>query len=200
MIDNNQLKTLKDLQAFMEGHFILSSGLHSPFYIQCAKIFEQPWKVDHIIDPLVEKIKLKELDIDKIVSPAFGGIFFGYEIARRLQLTNYFAERVEGEFQLRRSFAVNPGEKILVTEDVVTTGKSAMEVVELLRSRGARPVAVVCIANRSGKSTIGDNLPIIEYCNIPLETYSEDHLPQWLAERPAIKPGSRNQPLKKKVA
>ena len=130
---NESLKILKETNALLEGHFILSSGLHSAKYVQCAKLLSNPTKSISICSSLVEKINKNYKKIDLILSPAIGGIVVGYEIGRQMKIRTIFAERENGELILRRGFNITPNSNVLVVEDVITTGKSALECVELLK-------------------------------------------------------------------
>ena len=185
------LKILKETNALLEGHFILSSGLHSPKYVQCAKLMSNPAKAKEICISLSEKI-LKEIkDIDIILSPAMGGIIIGYEIGRLLKKETIFSERVNGKFKLRRDFLIKKNQKVLIIEDVITTGKSSLECAELVKENNAILAGFACIIDRSnGKSLIDKK--IISQVEINIPTYSKDNLPKNLLNIKAVKPGSRN--------
>ncbi len=185
------LKILKETNALLEGHFILSSGLHSPQYVQCAQLLSKPYKAREICISLSEKIK-KEFDqIDLILSPAMGGIIIGYEIGRILRKETIFSERVKGEFNLRRDFKIKKNQKILIVEDVITTGKSSLECSKLVDNFEAEVVGYACIIDRSnGKSAIRKKIVSQVKLNIP--TYTKENLPDNLLSIKAIKPGSRN--------
>ena len=149
------LKILKETNALLEGHFILSSGLHSDQYVQCAKLLSHPKKAELICSSLCDKIKKKFNNINIILSPAIGGIVVGYEVGRQLGIETIFAERINGEFNLRRGFEIIKGQKILVVEDVITTGKSSLECSALARDVNAEIIGYACIIDRSnGKSEI----------------------------------------------
>ena len=185
------LKILKDTKALIEGHFILSSGLHSPKYVQCAKLLSKPIKASKICESLAEKIKLSFKEFDLILSPAMGGIIIGYEIGRILNKETIFSERVNGEFKLRRDFFIKKGSKVLVIEDVITTGKSSLECSKLISLAGANIVGYACIIDRSrGDSAI--NKKIISQIELDIPTYTKDNLPKDLSIIEAVKPGSRN--------
>ena len=185
------LKILKETDALVEGHFILSSGLHSPKYIQCAKLMSKPAKAIKLCMSLAEKIKNEYKDFDLILSPAMGGIVIGYEIGRLLEKETIFAERVNGKFNLRRDFKIQQDQKILIVEDVITTGKSSLECSNLVEDFKGIIVGYACIIDRSGgKSLIKGKIVSQLELNIP--TYSEDNLPDGLSSIKAIKPGSRN--------
>ena len=185
------LKILKETNALLEGHFILSSGLHSPRYIQCAQLLSEPTKAKKICESLAEKIKLELGHIDMVISPAMGGIIIGYEIGRILKIKTIFAERVKNEFVLRRNFSIKKNTKAVIVEDVITTGKSSLECKKLALSYGANIVGFACIIDRSnGKSNIKDK--IISQISLSIPTYTKDKLPSNLLKIQATKPGSRN--------
>jgi len=177
--------------ALLEGHFILTSGLRSPYYMQCARVLMDPARATRLVARLVPH--LEDLGADLVVSPALGGIVFGYEVARQLGLPSLFVERVEGRFALRRGFAIEPGQRVLVAEDVVTTGLSTRECAECCRAQGAGVVAACCLVDRSGsRADIG--VPLVALATLDIPTYPADALPPELAAIPAVKPGSRGLP------
>jgi orotate phosphoribosyltransferase len=185
------LKILRETKALLEGHFILSSGLHSPKYVQCAQLMSKPEKATKICVSLGEKIKKEFTDFDLILSPAMGGVIIGYEIGRILKKETIFSERVNGEFQLRRDFKINKDAKVLIMEDVITTGKSSLECSKLVTSINATVVGYACIIDRSnGKSLIKDKIVSQIELNIP--TFKENNLPEELSKIKPAKPGSRN--------
>ena len=185
------LKILKETDALIEGHFVLSSGLHSPKYVQCAKLMSRPNKALKICESLASKIKNEFDDFDLILSPAMGGIIIGYELGKILNKQTIFSERVNGEFKLRRDFKINKGEKVLIVEDVITTGKSSIECSKLVIENNANIVGYSCIIDRSnGKSEI--NSKIVSQVELNIPTYSKDNLPKELLSIEAVKPGSRN--------
>ena len=185
------LKILKETDALLEGHFILSSGLRSEKYVQCAKLLSKPKKAKEICLSLTEKIKEKFKNIDLILSPAIGGIVIGYEIGRILGLETIFAERVNGNFQLRRGFEIKQGQKVLIVEDVITTGKSSLECSNLVSKSGGEIVGYACLIDRSnGKSKIKKQ--IVSQVEIDIPTYKAEDIPDHLKDKKAIKPGSRN--------
>ena len=185
------LKILKETNALIEGHFILSSGLHSPKYIQCAQLMSKPNQAIKICESLASKIKNEFNDFDLILSPAMGGIIIGYELGKILGKQTIFSERVNGEFQLRRDFKIRKVDKVLIVEDVITTGKSSMECSKLVTSIGASIIGYACIIDRSnGKSEIKGK--IISQVELNIPTYSKDNLPKELLSIEAVKPGSRN--------
>ena len=185
------LKILKETDALLEGHFILSSGLHSEKYIQCAQLLSKPKKAKFICESLAEKIRKNFEKIDLLLSPAVGGIIIGYEIGRILNIETIFAERVNEIFSLRRGFKINKGQKILILEDVITTGKSSLECSNLVTKAGGEIVGYACLIDRSAGTTNIDK-KIISQVEIQIPTYSEENLPKHLKGIKAIKPGSRN--------
>ena len=185
------LKILKETDALLEGHFILSSGLHSEKYIQCAQLLSKPKKAKFICESLAEKIRKNFKKIDLLLSPAMGGIIIGYEIGRILNIETIFAERVNEIFSLRRGFKINKGQKILILEDVITTGKSSLECSNLVTKAGGEIVGYACLIDRSAGTTNIDK-KIISQVEIQIPTYSEENLPKHLKGIKAIKPGSRN--------
>jgi orotate phosphoribosyltransferase len=185
------LKILKETNALIEGHFILSSGLHSSKYVQCAQLMSNPNKAIKICESLASKIKNEFNDFDLILSPAMGGIIIGYELGKILNKKTIFSERVNGEFKLRRDFKIKERDKVLIVEDVITTGKSSMECSKLITLHNANVVGYACIIDRSNnKSKIKGKIVSQVELNIP--TYSKDNLPEELLSIEAVKPGSRN--------
>ena len=185
------LKILKETKALIDGHFILSSGLHSPKYVQCAQLLSKPKKASKICNSLAEKIKSSFKDFDLILSPAMGGIVIGYDIGRILDKETIFSERVNGKFKLRRDFSIKKTNKVIIIEDVITTGKSSLECSQLVNSAGAKIVGYACIIDRSnGQTSIKEKIVSQVKLNIP--TYTEDNLPESLSSIEAVKPGSRN--------
>ena len=185
------LKILKETNALIEGHFILSSGLHSPKYVQCAQLMSKPNKAKKICESLASKIKDEFSDFDLILSPAMGGVIIGYELGKILDKQTIFSERVNGEFKLRRDFRIKENDKVLIVEDVITTGKSSMECSKLATLNNASIVGYACIIDRSNsKSEIKGKIVSQLELNIP--TYSKDNLPKELLSIQAVKPGSRN--------
>ena len=148
------LKILKETKALLEGHFILSSGLHSKQYIQCAKLLSHPNKAEIICSSLCEKIKGNFSKIDIVLSPAIGGIVIGYEIGRQLGVQAIFSERVEGKFQLRRGFSIKENSKVLIVEDVITTGKSSLECVKLIKKSKSKLTGFACLIDRSNRKQL----------------------------------------------
>ena len=185
------LKILKETKALIDGHFILSSGLHSPRYVQCAQLLSKPNKASKICNSLAEKIKVNFKNFDLILSPAMGGIIIGYDIGRILKKQTIFSERVNGEFKLRRDFIINKNDKVLIIEDVITTGKSSLECSKLVKTAGGKIVGYACIIDRSqGNSVIEDK--IVSQIKLDIQTYTKDRIPKNLSSIEAVKPGSRN--------
>ncbi len=185
------LDILKKTNALLEGHFVLSSGLHSPKYIQCAKLLSFPTKAEKICKSLAHKIKKKYKKIDLILAPAMGGIIIGYEIGRILKKETIFCERVNGKFVLRRGFNIKKGAKVLIVEDVITTGKSSMECVKLIKNAKASLIGFAAIIDRSSKKTLKIKKSIVSHLKINVPTYKFKNLPKNLRLIPITTPGSR---------
>ena len=185
------LKILEEANALIEGHFILSSGMHSSKYVQCAQLMSKPNYAMKICESLASKIKTELDDFNLILSPAMGGIIVGYELGKILDKQTIFAERVNGEFKLRRDFQIKKGDKVLIIEDVITTGKSSIECSKLVTDNKANIIGFACIIDRSnGKSQIKDK--IISQVKLNIPTYKKENLPKELLTIKATKPGSRN--------
>ena len=185
------LDILKKTNALLEGHFVLSSGLHSSKYIQCAKLLSFPAKAEKICKSLALKIKRKFKKIDLILAPAMGGIIIGYEIGKLLKIETIFCERVNGKFTLRRGFNIKKGDKVLIIEDVITTGKSSMECVELIKKAKGKLVGFATIIDRSSKKTLKIKKKIVSHLKIDVPTYKRENLPKNLKLVPITTPGSR---------
>ena len=185
------LDILKETNALLEGHFILSSGLHSAKYIQCAKLLSYPHKADLICKELAKKIKKNYKNIDLILAPAMGGIIIGYEIGKLLKKETIFCERVKGKFLLRRGFSIKKNSKVLIIEDVITTGKSSLECVKLVENAKAKLVGFASIINRSTSKTLRIKRKIVSYLKINVPTYKTNQLPESLKSIPITTPGSR---------
>ena len=185
------LNILKKTNALLEGHFVLSSGLHSTKYIQCAKLLSFPSKAESICKSLSSKIKKRFKKIDLILSPAMGGIIIGYEIGKLLKKETIFCERVKGKFTLRRGFKINKGSKVLIIEDVITTGKSSMECVKLINKAKASLVGFACIIDRSNKKSLKIKKKIVSHLKINVPTFKTNKLPKELKLIPISAPGSR---------
>ena len=185
------LKILKETNALLEGHFILSSGLHSSKYVQCAQLLSKPNRAKAICESLAEKINSEIKDIDLILSPAMGGIIVGFEIGKLLDKTTIFSERVNKNFILRRGFTIPKNSNVLIVEDVITTGKSSLECEELVKQNNANVVGYACIIDRSGgKSLIKHK--IVSQLEIDIPTYDKKNLPKELLSIKPVKPGSRD--------
>ena len=187
---NESLIMLKETNALLEGHFILSSGLHSDQYVQCAKLLSYPKKAELICVSLAEKIKNSFNKIDIILSPAIGGIVVGYEIGRQLEVQTIFAERIDGKLTLRRGFTIPKESNVLIVEDVITTGESALECFQIVKENKANLIGFACIIDRSDKKiSIKDK--IVSQIKFKFLTYKESELPENLKKIAAIKPGSK---------
>ena len=185
------LNILKKTNALLEGHFVLSSGLHSSKYIQCAKLLSHPHLADKICKSLANKIKKNFKSIDLILAPAMGGIIIGYEIGRLLKKETIFCERVNGKFILRRGFHIKKGLRVLIMEDVITTGKSSMECVKLVTKSKAKLIGFASIIDRSTNKTLKIKKKIISHMKIEVPTYKKNKLPKLLRSIPITTPGSR---------
>jgi len=186
------LNILKKTKALLQGHFVLSSGLHSPKYIQCAKLLSFPHIAKNICLSLSKKIKKKYKNIDIILSPAMGGIIIGYEIGRLLKKETIFCERINGVFKLRRGFTIKKKAKVLIVEDVITTGKSSLECVKLIKKSKAKLAGFACIIDRSSKKSLKIKKKITSHMKIKIESYKKNNLPLNLKNIPISKPGSRH--------
>ncbi len=186
------LNILKKTNALLDGHFVLSSGLHSSRYIQCAKLLSYPHLAQNICVSLSKKIKRNYKNIDLILSPAMGGIIIGYEIGKLLKKETIFCERVEGYFKLRRGFNIKRKSRVLIIEDVITTGKSGLECVKLIKKAGAKLLGFSCIIDRSNKKTLKIKQKIISHMKINVPTFKKNKLPKSLKSIPISKPGSRH--------
>ena len=187
------LDILRKTNALLEGHFVLSSGLHSSKYIQCAKLLSFPHKAEKICKSLAGKIKKKFKNFDLILSPAMGGIVIGYEIGRLLKKETIFCERVKKKFTLRRGFFIKKNTKVLIVEDVITTGKSSLECARLIKKFKAKIIGFACIIDRSNKNKLKINKnKIVSQVKINVPTYNKKKLPEFLKKIPTISPGSRH--------
>ena len=186
------LNILKKTNALLDGHFVLSSGLHSSQYIQCAKLLSFPHIANKICKSLAKKIKKNFKKIDLILSPAMGGIIIGYEIGKLLKKETIFCERVKGSFKLRRGFNIKRKSRVLIVEDVITTGKSSLECVKLIKKAGAKLLGFACIIDRSNKKTLKIKQKIVSHMKIEVPTFNKNKLPSKLKSIPISKPGSRH--------
>jgi len=178
-------------KALLEGHFLLSSGRHSAHYLQCARVLMNPVRAGRLATALAAKLPHDlRRQVAKVVSPAMGGVIIGQEMGRALQVDAMFVERPDGFFELRRGFALEPGDKVLMVEDVVTTGKSSREAIAAIEEAGGEVIAAAALVDRSGGS-VDLGVPFTALVDITFPTYAADELPPELAALPAIKPGSR---------
>lgn len=197
-LQNNKeiLDIFYSCQAILKGHFILSSGLHSDTYLQSAKVLMHPHLAEKICQQLAKKI-LTNLALNNIlpqniavVSPAMGGVVVGFETAKHLHSTAIFCERVNGVFELRRGFSLQPNQPVIVIEDVITTGKSTLETIALIESHQAKVVAIGCLIDRRAKNQTLPS-PLYSLLEIEVTTFESNNIPPHLQDLPAIKPGSR---------
>ena len=187
----SSLAVLKKTEALKEGHFVLSSGLHSSQYVQCAKLLSFPNKAEKLCRSLASKIKKKFKNIDIILSPAMGGIIIGYEIGKLLKKETIFCERVNGKFKLRRGFAIKPKSRVLIIEDVITTGKSSLECARLIKNSKSILDGFACIIDRSKKKQLKIKKKIISQVKLNIPTFKKNNLPNDLKKIPVTSPGSR---------
>ena len=190
MNENEVLKIFKKENAYLTGHFLLSSGLHSPNYMQCALVFQKPWVAEKLCKELAKKLKGHK--IDAVIGPALGGMIVSYEMGRALKVRSLFAERVDGSFAIRRGFSVKKNERLLVVEDVITTGKSIYEVIDLVQKQGAKVEAVASIVDRSDGAAIFEQ-DFHSLLKTQIKTYRPEDCPLCREHKaPLMKPGSRN--------
>ena len=188
----DSLSVLRKTNALLEGHFVLSSGLHSPQYVQCAKLLSYPKKSEEFCKSLSAKIKKKFKKIDIILSPAMGGIVIGYIVGKLLNKETIFCERVNGKFTLRRGFSIKKNSKVLIVEDVITTGKSSLECARLVKKYKSKVVGYACLINRSSKPSLKiKDKNIVSQIKLEIPTYKKNDLPIELKKIPITKPGSR---------
>lgn len=194
MQDEEVLAEFRASKALLEGHFLLSSGRHSAHYLQCARVLMDPERASRLALALAAKLP-RELrkEIQKVVSPAMGGVIIGHEMGRALGVEAIFVERPDGTFELRSGFSLEPGETVLLVEDVVTTGKSSREAIKAVETAGGKVIAAAALVDRSaGEVDLG--VPFHPLIQLSFPTYADDELPPELAGTPAVKPGSRAQP------
>jgi len=196
-------KIYEDADALLSGHFILSSGNHSPNYLQSAKVLEDPKRAEILAKALADEIKASGIEIDRVCAPALGGVIAGYELARALGVNSIFVERKEGQMQLRRGFEVEKGERFIICEDIITTGGSALEAAKIIEDLGGEVVAFAALANRGFCKRVGTTNEAKPECKLPKDTpffaladfefeiYSPNNCPLCKAGSEAIKPGSR---------
>jgi orotate phosphoribosyltransferase len=190
MTQDQVLDEFRAAGALLEGHFVLSSGLHSPVFFQKNAVFMDPARTERLCRALAEKARAAFGSIDVVVSPAVGAIMPGYEPARHRGARAMFVEREQGRFQLRRGFEINPGERVLMVEDVVTTGLSSRECLDAIRGHPGELVGAACLIDRSGgRADIG--APLVSLASVDAPAYTADQVPPELAAIPATKPGSR---------
>jgi orotate phosphoribosyltransferase len=185
-MENNVVNILSEVEALLEGHFLLSSGRHSSKYCQCARLLMYPDKAEKVLQVVAEK--LKDIDFDIIVGPAMGGIIVAYELGRQLNKPAVFTERVEGVMTLRRGFSIEPGERVLIAEDVVTTAKSSLESAEVIKKLGGEVVGIASIVDRSSGDT---TYPLYSAVKLQIDTYEEKECPLCKQGIEYVKPGSR---------
>lgn len=188
------MDALRSSHALLEGHFLLSSGRHAGRYVQCALLLQHPDRAAQVCADLAEAVNADGRTWDVVIGPAMGAVTFAYELARALKLRGVFAERApEGGFTLRRGFSIAPSERVLVAEDVVTTGKSALEVVDLLRGLGVKEIGMVSIVNRSGRPDPFAKLPYFRALDLEVPSWEAAECPLCRDPQagPAVKPGSR---------
>lgn len=185
------LQEFRAADALLEGHFVLSSGLHSRAYLQCARVLMQPKRAARLAKALAAQIRENvKGDIDAVVAPAMGGLIIGHEVARALNVDSMFLERVDGAFTLRRGFHLPKGTRVVMIEDIVTTGLSSREAIAAIRDQGGRVVGAGCLIDRAnGKAKIGVKLASLS--RLSIETFDANNIPEDLTDTPAIKPGSR---------
>lgn len=186
------LKEFREAEALLEGHFLLSSGLHSEMYLQCARVLMDPERAARLCSVLADRVNtIIDEKVDMVVSPAMGGVIVGYEMGRQLGVKAIFTERVNGDFELRRGFEIPSGANILMAEDIVTTGLSSRECIETINNYGGNVVAASCLVDRSnGKVDVG--VPLVSLMGLEIPAYDGDNLPVHLKGSEAIKPGSRD--------
>lgn len=193
MQEDEILAEFRASQALLEGHFLLSSGRHSAHYLQCARVLMDPMRASRLASALAAKLPRDvRQQITKVVSPAMGGVIIGHEMGRALGVEAMFVERPTGTFELRRGFALAPGDKVLMVEDVVTTGLSSREAIKAIEETGAEVIAGAALVDRSA-GTVDLGVPFFPLVALNFPTYAPDEVPAQLAATPAIKPGSRAQ-------
>lgn len=191
MTDDDVLAEFRAAEALLEGHFILSSGLRSPRYLQCARVLMSPARAQRLAVALAARIPAAvKAGVTAVIAPAMGGLICGYELARALGVDSMFVERPTGSFELRRGFRLTPGQKVLLMEDVVTTGLSSREAIAAVEAAGGRVIHAAALVDRSnGKADLG--VPFTPLIRLDVPSYQPDALPPELAAIPAVKPGSR---------
>ena len=191
MLEDEILSEFRASQALLEGHFLLSSGRHSAHYLQCARVLMDPMRASRLAVAIAQKLPRDiRSQIQKVVAPAMGGVIIGHEVGRALGVEAMFVERPTGTFELRRGFALNPGDKVLMVEDVVTTGLSSREAIKAIEEAGGEVIAAASLIDRSAGS-VDLGVPFFPLVALNFPTYAADELPPELAATPAVKPGSR---------
>lgn len=192
MNEQEILKEFTDAEAILKGHFILSSGLHSDTYLQCARVLMDTQRAERLCGALAKKLQntLPDAQFDLVVAPAMGGVIVGYEMGRQLRVPTIFCERENGTFTFRRGFSIKPGSKVLLVEDVVTTAKSSLETIHCIEEHGGIAIAEASLIDR-GEGAAKLPIPLVSLLKLQVPTYAADALPASLASTPAIKPGSR---------
>ena len=190
LTDNETKDLLKETEALMEGHFILSSGLRSDKYVQCAKLLMYPQRAEKVCKSLADKIKNSKIVFDIVISPAIGGILAGYEVARHLGVPTFFTERVDGKFTFRRGFELDKYKNALIVEDVITTGKSSLECAATIQEFGGVIAGYACIIDRSGDELLIKD-KIVSQIKLEIPSFAPDNMPDQLKKIKPIKPGSR---------
>ena len=194
MTEDEILSEFRASDALLEGHFLLSSGRHSAHYLQCARVLMDPMRASRLASALAARLPRDvRQQIDRVVSPAMGGVIIGHEMGRALGKEAMFVERPTGTFALRRGFALTPGDKVLMVEDVVTTGLSSREAIKAIEEAGGEVIAAASLVDRSG-GTVDLGVPFYPLVALSFPTYAPDELPPELAATPAEKPGSRAKP------
>lgn len=186
MNEGQILEIFTEVEALMEGHFLLSSGKHSNRYVQCAKLLQYPDKAAKVLSVAVDKIK--DLGIDLVVGPAMGGVVVSYELGRQLGVPAIFTEREDGEMTLRRGFEVKAGQKVIIAEDVVTTGKSSLETIKVIEERGGEVVGIASLVDRKSSSI---DYPIFSCIEFFIESFDKEDCPLCKEGKEIVKPGSR---------
>ena len=193
MTEDEVLAEFRASKALLEGHFLLSSGRHSAHYLQCARVLMNPDRAARLAVALASKLPHEvRRQVAKVISPAMGGVIIGQEMGRALQVDAMFVERPTGTFELRRGFALEPGDKVLLVEDVVTTGLSSREAIKAVEEAGGQVIAAAALVDRSAGS-VDLGVPFYPLVALNFPTYAADELPPELAVSPAVKPGSRAQ-------
>lgn len=183
------IDTLKEVGALLEGHFLLSSGRHSDRYCQCAKLLQYPDKAEKVLKVVADK--LKDVDFDMVVGPAMGGVVVSYELARQTGKPGIFAERQDGNMTIRRGFEIKKGQKIIISEDVITTGKSFLEVADIIKAQGGEIVGICCIVDRRAEG-VEIEYPLYSAVKLEVKSYENENCPLCKEGIPYVKPGSRN--------